>query len=112
MIFLYLIQNTSLTVTSFLRDHLFSTYEKLSKKGTFRTARYANVRVCVRGWKVIIYRKILRSNDALLKRVPPLVASVFEKYFSYASVFLRDLSAPSKNLSFIFYVNQDYIFCL
>ena len=64
---------------------------------------------------MIIYRKILRSyemNDALLNRVPPLVASVFEKYFSYASVFLRDLSAASKNLSFIFYVNQDYIFCL
>ena len=41
-------------------DHLFSTYTKFLEKVTFLTPLYAHVRVRVRGYKMLLFRKTLR----------------------------------------------------
>ena len=35
--------------------------QKFSKKQTFLTSRYANVRVCMRGLEMLVFQKILRT---------------------------------------------------
>ena len=48
-------------VNSFVGDHSFGTYAKISKKLTFITFWYAHVRVRIRGYKNVSFPKILRT---------------------------------------------------
>ena len=42
-------------------DHSFSTFTEFPKKLTFVTSWYAYVRVRIRGWERLVFRKILRT---------------------------------------------------
>ena len=41
----------------------FGIFGKFSGKLTFLTIRYVHVRVCIRGYEMLVFRKILRMND-------------------------------------------------
>ena len=41
----------------------FGIFGKFSEKLTFLTIRYVHVRVCIRGYEMLVFRKILPMND-------------------------------------------------
>ena len=50
------------------KDHSFSTYAKFSEKLSFLTPRYAHVHVRMRGYEMMVFRKILDTyymNDPI-----------------------------------------------
>ena len=52
-----------------LRDHLFSTFAKFSGKQAFLTSWYTHIRVRIRGWEILVFRKVFADilNEWVLR---------------------------------------------
>ena len=61
-----------------LRDHLFSTFTNFSGKQAFLTSWYTHIRVRIRGWEILVFRKVFA--DILNEWVLHFALNISKKY--------------------------------